>query len=323
MEQPRDHTPALLGVSSHPEVGKGLRTQDSGTSPVPLPPPSPAQARTVGLCSPPKDVAGVRAGAHGELRDPAGPLLSPHHVHGLQQVVKARRGAECAGAVGDAVLLAGCAVQGHGDALRGFAAVLEASPARGGQPGALGPCWAGENDAAIRVVASGCSFRGQEAVALGGPGEGAGGALQHLGALGSGWRHLDVFNVCRQKEEAVNDSVLKEGSLHTSLLISLSVWAPVHHPQGVPWCCPLPAHHRAASTGGTDQHRPSWRPDEGRSLPRHPTVVSHPGAGGLQEGLRAATSARAAPPSPGAHAGACRDLPWAAGVSSSSRSVCT
>lgn len=66
-EQPRDHTPALLGASSHPEVGKGLRKQDSGTSPMPLPPPSPAQGRATRLRSPPKDVAGVRAGAHGEL----------------------------------------------------------------------------------------------------------------------------------------------------------------------------------------------------------------------------------------------------------------
>lgn len=32
----------------------------------------------------------------------------------------------------------------------------------------------------------------------------------------------------------------------------------------------------AASTGGTDQRRTSLRPDEGRSLPRHPTGASHP-----------------------------------------------
>lgn len=91
-------------------------------------------------------------------------------MHGLQQIVEARGGAESPGAVEDAVRLASRALLGDGNALRCFAAGQGGSAARGAQAGARGSRWARENHAATgAVVASESPFLGQEAIALGGP----------------------------------------------------------------------------------------------------------------------------------------------------------
>lgn len=189
----------------------------AATSSVPsLPTVSPRLGRRRHL--PSKDVTGVRAGAGGELGDPAASLLGPHHVHRLQQVVEARGGAQSPGAVADAVGVASRALLGDGDALGRFAAGRGGSAARGARAGARRAGWARENQAATgAVVASERPFLGQEAVALGGLREGrhrrAGGPLQQLGPRGSVWRHLYVFDVCREEEEGVTGAVLGPGWL--------------------------------------------------------------------------------------------------------------
>ena len=165
--------PRQPGGASTPSLRKEVL--DSGTwgnHPVPLPSPSSARDGDTRRHLPSKDVTGVRAGARGEQGDPAAPLLGPHHMHRLQQIVEARGGAESPGAVGDAVHLASHALLGDSDALRCFAAGRGGSAARGTRAGARGSRWARENHAATgAVVASESPFLGQEAVALGGPRE--------------------------------------------------------------------------------------------------------------------------------------------------------
>lgn len=260
--------------ASTPSLRKGVL--DSGTwgnRPTPLPSPSSARDWDTRRHLPSKDVTGVRAGARGEQGDPAAPLLGPHHVHGLQQIVEARGGAESPRTVGDAVRLAGRALPGDSDALGCFAAGRGGSAARGARAGARGSGWARENHAAAgAVVAPGSPFLGQEAVALGGPREGrtrgAGGTLQQLRTRGSAWRHLYVFNVCRKKEEVVTNSVFESGSLaklrggYAALFFLLLILAPA--------CIPCRA---AGPRGGPPgsagspppiaQHWPLLRPSEG------------------------------------------------------------
>lgn len=136
----RDH-PSPVGIHSRPEEGAAGQQDLWQPLPAPsLPTVSPRLGRRQRL--PSEDVTGVRAGAGGELRDPAASLLGPHHVHGLQQVVEARGGAQSPGAIADAVGVASRALLGDRDALGRFAAGRRGSAARGARAGARRAGWA-------------------------------------------------------------------------------------------------------------------------------------------------------------------------------------